>query len=143
LIEVRGSETFEESVNSAVGQLATCGCVTAQNELHEAIRDLSRRPNPDITGAMQHSMAALECVARKVCGEGKATLGEIIKRYNGIIPRPLDGAISKAWGYASENARHVSEGKAPTFEEAELIVGIVASLSTYLAKKLDESRLRM
>ncbi len=65
----------------------------------------------------------------------KATLGEIMKRYPDIVPRPLDVAIEKAWGYASENARHVREGRESTFEEAELVVGMVAALATYLARK--------
>lgn len=134
-VEVRGTETFEDTVRSAEAQLNTRQLNTAQNELHEALRDLSRRPEPDVTGAIQHSMAALECVARKVCGDEKANLGDIMKRYRDIVPRPLDEAISKAWGYASENARHIREGREPTFEEAELIVGIVSALATYLARK--------
>jgi hypothetical protein len=133
-IEVRGPETFEETVRSAESQLAATGLSTARNELHESLRDLSRRPAPDVTGALQHSMAALECVAREACGDEKANLGEIMKRYRDIIPRPLDEVVSKAWGFASENARHLREGREPTFEEAELIVGIVASIATYLSK---------
>jgi hypothetical protein len=79
-------------------------------------------------------MAALDCVAREACGDEKASLGEIIKRYKGLIPKPLDEAVNKLWGYASENARHLSEGRMPAYKEAELVVGVVASVSTYLAK---------
>jgi hypothetical protein len=60
-----------------------------------------------------------------------------MKRYRDIVPCPLDEAISKVWGYASENARHIREGREPTFEEAQLIVGIVSALSVYLVKKLE------
>lgn len=135
IIEMRGPEVFEEVVNTAERQLEKRNLSTARKELHEALRDLSRRPSPDVTGAIQHSMAALECVAREACGDEKANLGDIMKRYRDIVPRPLDEAISKAWGYASENARHIREGREPTFEEAELVVGIVSALSTYLARK--------
>lgn len=135
VIEMRGPEVFEEVVVTAEHALETRKLSTARNELHEALRDLSRRPSPDVTGAIQHSMAALECVAREACGDEKANLGDIMKRYGDIVPRPLDEAISKAWGYASENARHIREGREPTFEEAELVVGIVSALSTYLARK--------
>ena len=107
-IEIRGAEVFEQSVHQAASALKTDGLATAGNELHEALRDLSRRPSPDITGAIQHSMAALECVARVACGDDKATLGEIMKRYRDLIPKPLDEAITKIWGFASENARHLS-----------------------------------
>lgn len=135
-MEVRGDALFERSVQQAQNQLQTSGFSTATSELREAIGDLSRRPTPDVTGAIQHSMAALECVARSVCGSERATLGEILKQYRGTIPRPLDEAVSKLWGFASENARHVTEGREPSFAEAELLVGIVAGVVTYLAKKL-------
>jgi len=135
LIEMRGPEVFEEVVITAERQLEMRRFPTARNELREALRDLSRRPSPDVTGAIQHSMATLECVAREACGDKKATLGDIIKRYPEIVPRPLDEAIAKVWGYASENARHIREGREPTFVEAELVVGIVSALSTYLARK--------
>jgi hypothetical protein len=134
-IEVRGPETFEEVVKTAAEELEAAGKETSRNELHEALGDLSRRPTPDVTGAIQHSMVALECVARDVCGDRKANLGDILKRYGGLIPPPLDEAVAKVWGYASENARHIREGREPSFEEAELVVGLCASVSTYLVKK--------
>jgi hypothetical protein len=134
-VEMRGSEAFERTVRAAEEQLHDIGLDTAEVELHEAIGDLSRRPDPDITGAVQHAMAALECVAREACGDAKATLGDIMKRYQSLVPRPLDEAISKVWGYASENARHIREGRKVTFDEAELIVGLSATIATYLAKK--------
>jgi hypothetical protein len=134
-LEVRGVEIFEQSMHQAEDELQGTGFSTAGSELHEALHDLSRRPSPDVTGAMQHSMAALECVARVACGDQKATLGEILKRYRDLIPRPLDEAVTKMWGFASENARHINEGREPSFEEAELVVSMVAGVSTYLAKK--------
>lgn len=134
-IEIRGSESFEKILRSAESQLETKGFNTAQNELHEALLDLSRRPTPDVTGAIQHSMAALECVARKVCGDEKATLGYIMKRYENLIPPPLNEVVSKVWGYASENARHIRERGEPTFEEAVLIVSISSAITTYLTRK--------
>jgi hypothetical protein len=63
------------------------------------------------------------------------TLGEILKRYRDLIPKPLDEAVTKIWGFASENARHINEGCEPNFEEAELVVSTVAGVSTYLSKK--------
>jgi hypothetical protein len=134
-IEVRGPEAVQEAVRNTKSLLNSTGLKTAQQELHEAIVDLSRRPDPDVSGAIQHSMAALECVAREVTGDSKGTLGEIIKRYSGLIPKPIDDAVAKAWGYASEHARHIREGRLPSYEEAELIVGVCASVSTYLTKK--------
>ena len=93
--------------------MAKAGRTTARDEIHDALTDLSRRPNPDLTGAIQHGMAALECVARDACGDPKATLGDILKRHPDLIPKPLDTAIDKAWGFASEMGRHIREGREP------------------------------
>lgn len=138
-IEMRGDAVFERALNGTHIELRDRGLPTAAIELNEALQDLSRRPNPDITGAIQHSMAALECVARKTIGDEKATLGEILKRYPSLVPQPLDQALTKLWGFASENARHVREGIEPTRDDAELIVTVVAGVSTYLARKNENS----
>jgi hypothetical protein len=65
-------------------------------------------------------------------GNERATLGEIIKQYPGLIPRPLDESVAKAWGYASEMARHIREGRKPRRKEVELIVGLAATVAVYL-----------
>jgi hypothetical protein len=91
----------------------------------------------DLRDAVIHAAGCLECVARDVTGDKKATLGEIIKKHPGLVPRPLDTAIEKMWGYASNEARHVAEGQQPGREEAGLMVGIAATMATYLSKKAD------
>jgi hypothetical protein len=84
-------------------------------------------------------MGALECTAREATGDARATLGEVLRRHSDLLRRPIDEAISKLWGYASEMARHVREGRVPERPEAELLVGTAALLCTYLAKKIRES----
>jgi hypothetical protein len=136
-VEVRGPESFEVAVGTAKDVLNSIHQETASREIHEALLDLSRRPTPDLTGAVQHAMAALECVARDVCNDRKATLGAILKQHSGLIPAPLDQSVEKAWGYASNRGRHLAEGSEPDMEEAELIVGIAAAVTSYLAKKIE------
>lgn len=109
---------------------------TAKTEIKEAITDLSRRPNPDITGAIQHSLACLECVCREVTGDTKATLGDLMKKAGNIVPAPLDHVITKIWGFTSEQGRHLKEGKNPAYIEAELVVELSAAISSYLGKKM-------
>ncbi|MEZ4900909.1 MAG: hypothetical protein R2822_03725 [Spirosomataceae bacterium] len=135
IIEIRGDENFEIELSAAVTTLDKVKLDTAKTEIREALIDLSRRPEPDITGAIQHSLACLECVARHVVGNSKMTLGELIKKHPDIVPKPLDEAISKVWGFTSEQGRHLREGGQPTYEEAELVVGLSAVLTTYLGKK--------
>jgi len=131
----RGAESFEQVLRETTKVLAGAELTTATTEIKQAIADLSRRP-ADITGAIQHALACLECVAREASGNPKDTLGTLIKKSPGIVPSPLDIAIDKIWGFSSEQGRHLREGRDPAFEEAELLVGLAASISTYLARKL-------
>lgn len=131
----RGDALFETHLHKAEKTLDLTGLQTAKNEIKEAIKDISKRPKPDITGAVQHSIACLECVAREITGDKKLTLGEIIKKNREIVPAPLDTVIEKMWGFSSEQSRHLQEGKEPAFDEVELLVGLSASISTYLARK--------
>jgi hypothetical protein len=135
-VQVRGPEAFEEAVSSARDALRNAARTTAASEIHEALRDLSRRPKPDVTGSIQHAIAALECVARDVSGDAKATLGEIVKRNPGLFPPPLDEAVTKLWGFASERGRHLRQDRLPSYEEAELLVHVSAAVSGYIGRKV-------
>lgn len=132
-VETRGTEVFEAAVRQGQAELLHQGRKTAATELHEALNDLSRRPLAETTGAIQHAMAALECVARDVAGS-KDTLGQLIQRNPGIFPPPVNQIVEKAWGYTSNYGRHLTEGKPPQFEEAELMVGLSGVLCRYLAR---------
>jgi hypothetical protein len=134
-IQVRGPEIFEQSIRSAAELAEQSGRLSARGELQESLRDLSRRPDPELTGAIQHAMAALECVARDVTGDPKLTLGDWLKKNPKAFPAPLTSAVEKLWGYTSEYGRHVREGRPTTFEEAELVVGISGALAVYLLRK--------
>ncbi len=141
-IVYRGDQPFEQALAKACNALQPSNRGTARNEVAEALNDLSRRPEPDRTGAIQHSMAALECVARDICGDPKQTLGALLKSHGSklAIPPPLDAAVVKVWGYASEVGRHLQEGREPSPEEAELVTTVCAAVVTYLVKKHDGRR---
>lgn len=139
-IQVGGSEAFETAVREGQQVLSQQGRATAAYELHEAIQDLSRRPTPEVSGAIQHAMAALECVARDIAGS-KATLGQLIQQNPTMFPRPVDQIVEKAWGYTSNFGRHLTEGAPPQFEEAELMVGISGVFCRYLACKVPGGRI--
>ncbi len=131
-IVYRGDETFRVATAEAAKTLSGTGRKNAATEIEEAIRDISRRPDPDITGAVSHSMAAVECVAQDVLGS-KQTLGQIVGNLN--LPKPLDEAVSKLYGFASQHGRHVSEQSRPAPEDAELLVQVSCAICTYLAKR--------
>ncbi|MBO9707459.1 MAG: hypothetical protein J7521_04515 [Caulobacter sp.] len=136
VIVVRGSEVFELATRDAADTMRAAGAPTAAQEIHEALTDISRRPVADITGAIQHAMAALECVARTVGGSNE-TLGKLIKLLP--LPPPLDGALHQLWGFASEQGRHLREGREPRFEEAQLVVTVAAAVSLYLLQHQDRT----
>ena len=131
----RGDNLLENILQNAKNNIARNGFDTAKNEISEAISDLSRKPNPDKTGAVQHSLACLECITRKIVGNKNQTLGQLISQHRQIVPSPLDIVIEKIWGFASNQGRHLQEGGEPDYDETELLLGLVASVSSYLTKK--------
>lgn len=135
-VQMRGPEMFEEALKRADHRLRDSGRTTAANELQESLRDLSRRPTPDRTGALQHALASLECVMRDVCGDPKATLGTLLAQHKAVVPPPLDQALDKIWGFASEQGRHIREGREPEVDEVQLAVHVSAAVATYLIRKV-------
>lgn len=135
LIETRGEDAFEQKIAEVVDVMGNKGFLTSQNEICEALNDMSKRPTPDITGSVQHSVAALECLCREITGDKKFTLGKLIKNNPNIVPKPLNEVIELIFGFASEKGRHLREGGTPNYEEAELVVHLSALLCTYLTKK--------
>ncbi|GAA2884575.1 hypothetical protein GGQ99_005097 [Aminobacter niigataensis] len=132
-IVFRGDANFTNSTKRAVEAFEDTGRLTAAAEIREALKDISRRPVPDRTGAIQHAMAAVECAARDLTGEPNLTLGRLIPRLN--VPRPLDTALEKLWGYASENGRHLKEGAEDSTAEAELVVSVACAVSVFLLQR--------
>ena len=131
----RGSEVFAKSTQEVPDHLQNSGFQRAANELREALGDISRRPEPDVTGAVQHAMAALEATARSVTGQENATLGKLLGQID--LPSPLDKALEKLWGYASDRGRHIREQQTITAAEAELIVAVAGSVCAFLAQKAE------
>ena len=77
-------------------------------------------------------MASLECLARDISGS-KKTLGAFIKDLN--LPPPVDEAVEKMWGFASNQGRHIKKGKELKFAEAMLTVHFCAAIISYLSQK--------
>ena len=132
-IVFRGGETFQAATKQAAEVLEETGRTTAAAEIREALRDISRRPEPDRSGAIHHAMAALECTARDIAGQPSRPLGDLIPGLD--LPKPLDEALHKLWGFASQYGRHVKEGASARDDEAELVVSIASVVSTFLAKR--------
>ena len=124
------SDTGSDTIQKTLQDLEATERKSAASELREARKDISRRPSPDTTGAIHHSIAALEAVARDISDEPNDTLGQLIPRLD--IPKPIDKAAEKIWGFASNYARHVQEGQVVRLAEAELVVNFSSALCSYL-----------
>ena len=132
---VRGDDAFEAIISTAEQEAKTSGRPVAAENIRLALVCLSERPKPNTRGAAFHAMGALECIARDLVNDPKTTLGEILKRHPKLVPPPLDQALPKLWGYASEEARHITEGRDVSRPEARLVVGLAAAVSSYLVSK--------
>ena len=134
VLRVRGGAGLDQALKNALDALDRSARQTAQGELQEAIKDISRVPEAEVTGAVQHAIAALECVARDLVGDPQITLGKLVKRYPDLMPTTLATVVDKAYGFASNEARHLVEGKKIDFCEAELMVSLSAAMITYLLR---------
>lgn len=135
-IVFRGANIFEETIEEVTKVLDTSDHQRALREMREALRDISRRPDPDITGAIQHACAGLEATARYVLNEPDKTLGALVSQLP--LPEPLEIAVDKLWGYASQNARHMDESKSVdvNITDAELLVNVAGAVCIYLVKRI-------
>lgn len=130
-INARVDDAGESAVHTALKLLKEAGLVTSAAELGKAREDISRRPAPDITGAIQHLGAAMECCMRDVCGDN-ATMGDLLKRYPNRFPQAIKPAVTSIWGYASEMGRHLREGREPGMAEAVFALEMTAAAINYL-----------
>ena len=78
-------------------------------------------------------MGALEATARDITGQSNPTFGKLVSTLN--LPKPFDTAIEKLWGYSSEYARHIREGRTVNTDEAEFFVSVAAATCTFLTKR--------
>ena len=134
-----GEEPLESVTQDAINLSGRSGLKTTAHELREAVAALSRRPDHDLSGALQHAFAAAECAARHVSGK-KNSLGRILKYAKDIAPPPIRNAMKHLWGYASEYGRHRSEGKEPSRRDVELAVHTASAVILYWSGIVDDRR---
>ncbi len=128
----RTDSTYRNDNDASLRFLVESGYPTASNEMREAISDISRHPNPDVTGAIHHSMMACESIARSVTGRANQTLGRLVPHLP--IPEPLRIIVEKLWGYASEHGRHCKEGRAVDPSDARVVVSVALTICKRLAE---------
>jgi hypothetical protein len=108
-------------------------------ELKEAHSDLTKRPEPDLTGVVQHCMAALECTAKLIARNDGGTFGDVLKQRNLNLPPQLSEMLKKAWGFASDRGRHVNDGRSVSYPDAELMLNLCEAVIVYLLRSSEDS----
>jgi Domain of unknown function (DUF4158) len=115
-IVTRGAEAFEETVKAARRTLQEGGRPTASKHIHEALQDLSRRPAPDLPGAIFDATGCLECVARDVTGNEKPLSGRHFEETKGPGSTSARHGAWKGvglrleWGAACRGRAGIEEG---------------------------------
>ncbi len=128
-IMMRGDADFEETVADARRALLTTRYEVAEKEIREALADLSRRPEADLTGAIHHALGSLEATLRCMCNSNER-FSSLVKTVD--LPKPLDEVLKKMWGFSSNFGRHVSPTNVPTAREARLVVHMSSAFCRYL-----------
>lgn len=70
--------------------LKIAGRTVAATQLREAMAALSRRPEPNLSGAVFNAMAAFEALARDVTNMPDGKMAHIVKKRHDLFPNPLD-----------------------------------------------------
>lgn len=143
--EIRGAEDLKDAVSGAGAELRSAHQETAAQHIQSAWQVLSQRPAPDLRGAIGHAMSAFECVARELTGEPRASMEEILRHHPHMLPRPVENAMNQLWTYVSRQALvwgrgekkawYFAEVAEPAREDAEMIVALAATMTTYLLRK--------
>lgn len=140
VIEFRSNKFSDQAIQHTQQILVEKNMPKTCRELSMAMEALSRRPESDVTGVVQHATAALEGLVREITGTTK-TLGQAAKELQNLgIPPALVRAISALYGYASEpkgGGRHGSEKLQVDRAEAQLVFHLCAALATYLSDKVE------
>jgi hypothetical protein len=144
-IVMRGEESLESAVQTAVTALGKNERTTAAAHIQDAMQELSRRPEPNLRDAVVHAVEALECTARDLVGDPKTSLEEILRLHPSLLPGAVGKAVSELWGYAKRQghvwgradrrAWYLDEGREPAQDEVEMIVGLVSIIAVYLGRK--------
>lgn len=75
-----------------------------KEHLHQALKIMNNKENPDFRNSIKESISAVEALARKISGEDKATLGKALKKIK--ESRDLHGAyedaLKKLYGWTSD-----------------------------------------
>jgi hypothetical protein len=95
---------------TAAIELKTSGRTTAAEQIESAIRNLSIRPKPDFSGAVDRATNAMECVLQDITGEKQMTLGDYLREHSDLS-RPFEKSIGRPMGLCLQFRRKTWQGE--------------------------------
>ena len=130
-VKRRGSKFYTKAVYDDPKRMREIGLETAPKEMEQAVRALSARPEPDLSGAIHHARTAMEVAGKLVSGDeypfkgGGGKLG---------LTSPLGAAACKLYAFASAQGGHMREGQRIKENEAECLVTMAGALTLLLCE---------
>jgi len=139
-IERIGGEFTDKEISKARILLREQGFEGPDIQFEKAIEFFNQLPEADSLNCVKEAVGALEGIARILSDDHKANLDDIVRKLvaRNMIPKPLDQVFVKVYAYRGDvpGVAHGLVGQPkPTMQEAELVLGMCASMIIYLAKK--------
>lgn len=126
---------------SEIEEAAAAGNDAVREHIKTALTLLSDRKSPDYRNSIKESISAVESLCMTITGNGKATLGDAIKKLNLNLHPALQKGFSSIYGYTSDASgiRHgiVDEPK-HTFSDAKFMLVACSAFVNYLIGKQAE-----
>lgn len=132
-VEIESIEKALESTDQLVSK-----------HLRRALELLSDRTSPDYRNSIKESISAVECLAAKIVGADKGTLGQLLKKVDERIGlhSALKSAFDKLYGYTSDESgiRHaLMEQDKVDFDDAKFMLVTCSAFVNYVEGKLRET----
>lgn len=131
-------ETEIQMLNGALNNNEFPG---VKEHLNRALELLSDRKKPDYRNSIKESISAVECLARIICHDSTATLGDALKKIKqkSVVHPALIEAFNKLYGYTSDEGgiRHAMLDE-PNISSADAKFFLLSCTSfiNYLKSKL-------
>lgn len=136
IIHTQEIDAIEQAIDNKLPAIAA--------HIQQSLAHLSDRQNPDYRNSIKESISAVESLVKKLAGNDKGTLGQLIKQLEDDeveIHPALKGAFDKLYGYTSDadGIRHAIMDQDNTdFHDAKFMLVTCSAFINYVEGKLQE-----
>lgn len=153
LIEERCGYTFikkeivpvsDEVEIKAIESALNAKVPSVREHMAKALALLSNFKKPDPENSIKESICAVEALAHKITGDKNGTLGQMVKKINGLHPSFV-GALSQLYGFRNDGAG-ISHGSTKesltdiTLADAKFFLILCSGLVNYITAKESEGK---